>query len=78
MTYAVDVYKNGLKLGSGTATGGSATIASYTALSVGNSPAGRNVQVVATAGNNVGASIATRVITDSVTSLVMQDKGPYT
>lgn len=78
MTYAVDVYKGVQKLGSGTATGGSATIASYTALVAGNSPAGKNVQVISTAGNNIGASIATRVITDGTTSLVMNDKGPYT
>lgn len=77
MTYAVDVYKNGQKLGSGTATAASKTISSYTALSVGNSPAGKNIQVVATAGNNIGAKIDTRVITDSVTSLVLQDAGPF-
>ncbi|MFA6984580.1 MAG: hypothetical protein WC213_00040 [Arenimonas sp.] len=77
MTYAVDVYKNGTKLGSGTATAASKTISSYTALIAGNSPAGKNVQVVATAGNNIGAKIDTRVITDNTTSLVMQDAGPF-
>jgi hypothetical protein len=78
MTYAVDVYKNGIKLGSGTATGGNADIASYTALVAGNSPAGKNVQVVATAGNNVGGMSATRVLVDATTTLTMQDKGPFT
>lgn len=77
MTYAVDVYKNGQKLGSGTATAGSKTISSYTALAVGNSPAGKNIQVVATAGNNIGAKIDTRVITDGVTSLTLNDAGPF-
>ncbi len=77
MTYAVDVYKNGIKLGSGTATAASATISSYTAVVAGNSPAGRNVQVVATAGNNIGAKIDTRIITDNTTSLVLNDVGPF-
>jgi hypothetical protein len=77
MTYAVDVYKNGIKLGSGTATAASATISSYTAAVAGNSPAGKNVQVVATAGNNVGGKIDTRIITDNTTSLVLNDVGPF-
>ena len=77
MTYAVDVYKNGIKLGSGTATAASTSITSYTALVAGNSPAGKNVQVVATAGNNIGAKIDTRVITDDTTTLVMKDAGPF-
>lgn len=77
MTYAVDVYKNGRKLGSGTATAASKTITSYTALIAGNSPAGKNVQVVSTGGNNIGAKIDTRVIVDGVTSLTLQDAGPF-
>jgi hypothetical protein len=78
MTYAVDVYKGGIKLGGGTATAASATVSSYTAAVAGNSPAGKNVTVVATAGNNIGASINTRILTDGTTSLTLQDKGPYT
>lgn len=77
MTYAVDVYKNGIKLGSGTATAASATISSYTAAVAGNSPAGKNVQVVATAGNNVGAKIDTRILVDGTTSLTLADLGPF-
>lgn len=77
MAYNVDVYKGGIKLGSGSATNGSATISSYTAAVAGNSPAGKNVQVVATSGNNIGASVATRILTDGVTSLTLQDKSTF-
>lgn len=77
MTYAVDVYKNGIKLGSGTATAASATISSYTAAVAGNSPAGKNVQVVATAGNNIGGKIDTRILVDGTTSLTLRDLGPF-
>lgn len=78
MAYNVDVYKNGIKLGSGSATNGSATISSYTAAVAGNSPAGKNVQVAATGGNNIGASVSTRILTDGTTSLTLQDKSTFT
>lgn len=75
MAYNVDVYKGGIKLGAGSATGGSRTVSSYT----GTAPnSGRNVTVVSTGGNNVGASINTRVVTDGGTSLTLYDAGPYT
>lgn len=75
MAYNIDVYKNGLKLGSGSATAGSRTISTYT----GTAPvSGRNVTVVSTGGNNVGASINTRVVTDGGATLTLYDAGPYT
>lgn len=77
MTIAVDVYKNGTKLGSGTATAASTSITSFTVttgLVVGS---GRNVQVTPTAGNNVGATMNTRVITDGGTTLTLKDPVPF-
>ena len=78
MAYNVDVYKNGIKLGSGSATNGSATIATYTAIVAGNTPAGRNVQIAATGGNNIGAKVDTRILVDGTTTLTLQDKSTFT
>lgn len=77
MTIAVDVYKNGTKLGSGTATAASATIASFTVVTGRVVGSGRNVQVTPTAGNNIGATMNTRVITDGGTSLTLSDPVPF-
>lgn len=77
MAYNVDVYKGCIKKGSGTMANGSKTVSSYTALVVGSTPAGKNVQIVATGGNNVGGTVATRVIVDGATSLTLQDAGTF-
>lgn len=77
MTLAVDVYKNGIILGSGTATAASASIASYTANSSRVTGPGRNVQVVVTDVANAGKQWNTRVVTDGVTSLTLADACPY-
>lgn len=77
MAYNVDVYKGVRKLGSGSMANASKTVSTYTALVAGSSPAGKNVQIVATGGNNVGGTIATRVIVDGTTSLTLQDAGPF-
>ncbi len=72
MTVACDVYKGCNKLGSGTATDGSATITSFTAASGNVVHAGRNVQVTFTAGSHqLGTTVCHRVITDNGTSLVL-------
>lgn len=74
MAYNVDIYKGVIKLGSGSMANGSATVSSYS----GTAPnTGRNVQIVATSSNNIGATIATRVILDGGSSLTLQDKGPF-
>lgn len=78
MSFSVDVYKGTTKLGSGTATGGSTSITSFTVVTGRVVTSGRNVQVTATTGNNVGASINTRVITDGGTSLTLKDALPFT
>lgn len=77
MTVAVDVYKNGLKLGSGTATAGSTSITSYSANLSRTLGSGRNVQITPTAGNNVGATMDTRIVTDGGATLTMSDKLPF-
>lgn len=84
MTQTVNVYTQGkVLLGQGTATSGSATIASFTRTSgnggsyssVGN---GRNVLVSSTTGANAtGRSYMTRCVTDGVTSLTLADKHPF-
>lgn len=79
MTLAVDIYKNGIQLGSGTATAASATVASVTATASRVVGPGRNVQLVVTdVGTNNGRSWNTRVVTDGVTSLTLADACPYT
>jgi hypothetical protein len=77
MAYNVSVRKGGILLGTGSMANDSATVSSYTAAVAGNTPAGKNVQISATGGNNVGACIATRVLVDGTTSLTLQDKGPF-
>jgi hypothetical protein len=75
MTVSVGVYKGVNKLGTGTATNGSATITSFTTASGNVVGPGRNVQVTITSGsNNVGNTINTRVLVDGVTSLTLNDK----
>lgn len=76
MTIACDVYRNSIKLGSGTATAGSASIASYTAIT----PLPKNGRVIAvmTAGNNPGSTMRTKVVTDGGTSLTLADAVPFT
>lgn len=75
MTVACDVYKNGNKLGSGTATNNNATISAFTTASGNVVGPGRNVQVTFTTGNvNVGNTVCQRVLTDSITSLVLDSK----
>lgn len=64
-TYAVDIYKNNLKLGAGTANDAAATIVSYS----GTAPVdGRNIRVVRTASTNAGNSYPARVLSGSGTS----------
>jgi hypothetical protein len=75
MAYNVDVYKGANKLGAGSMTGGSKSLSSYTGTAPGS---GRNVQITATGGNNVGATINTRVVTDGGATLTLYDAGPYT
>ena len=77
MAYNVSVYKGCNLLGTGSMANASATVSSYTAGVAGNSPAGKNVQIMATGGNNTGASIATRILVDGETSLTLQDTGPF-
>jgi hypothetical protein len=75
MAYNVSVYKGGILLGTGSATGGSRDIGSYTGTAPGS---GRNVQVTATGGNNLGATVADRVVLDDTTTLTMKEPAPFT
>lgn len=77
MTISVDVYKNGTKLGSGTGTAASTGITSFTVVTGRVVGSGRNVQVTPTTGNNIGATMNTRIITDGGTTLTMSDKLPF-
>lgn len=65
MALTVDVYKNGLKLGSGSATSGSASITSFSRN--GNAVvARRNLQFTITqAGDHAGRTWAARVLDDN-------------
>ncbi len=74
MAYTVDVYKGVNKLGSGSMTNASKSLTSYTGTAPGS---GRNVQITAVDGSNIGASVATRVVTDATTTLTLQDVGPF-
>ena len=82
MTISVDIYKSGIKLGSGTATNASASITSFTSVSGLTFPyaavhANRNVQLVPTTGNNVGHTMNVRVLVDGTTSLTLADPVPF-
>ncbi len=85
MASSCDIYKEGIKKGSGTCTGGSASITSYTANDSGGLTndvarhcARQNVQVVVTeAGSYAGRSWNTRVLTEGATT-TLADKCPYT
>jgi hypothetical protein len=67
-----DVYWKNIKIGSGTATNGSATISSYTSLDL-VSEERKTVRVVATSSTTIGATMLTRVITDGGTTLTLKD-----
>lgn len=77
MAYNVDVYKGGIKLGSGTMANGSATVSSYTATASRVTGSGRNVEITATGGNNIGATVQTRVITDGGSTLTLSHNGKF-
>jgi hypothetical protein len=75
-TASVDVYKNGIKLGSGTADTAASTITSYSGTAPNN---GRNVQVVNLATPNLGASYNVQVLSGSGTAtLTVTAPFPYT
>ena len=71
-----DVYKGPIKLGSGTATSGSATISSYTSTGV-KAEDRLNVVVSITSSTNAGASFRARILTDGGTSLTLSEASPY-
>lgn len=73
MAYNVDVYKNGIKLGSGSATNGQFTITSYSATNSRVTGSGRNVQVTATSGSCVGQTQNARVVTDGGATLTLSE-----
>ena len=84
MASTCDVYKGGIKLGSGTCADGSATISSYTAKNDGLSGdiaqvAGRrNVQIIVIqAGTFAGMHWNTMVLTEGASSLTLKDPCPY-
>lgn len=74
MAYNVSVYKGSTLLGTGSATNGSRSISSYSGTAPGS---GRNVQVTATSGNNIGATVADRVVTDGGSTLTMKEPSPF-
>ena len=71
MAYNVDVYKNGTKLGSGSATNGQFTITTYSANASRVVGSGRNVQVTATSGSCIGQTQNVRIVTDGGATLTM-------
>jgi hypothetical protein len=77
MTISVDIYKGPHKLGSGTATNASASITSVSANASRVIGTNRNVTLVATTGNNVGASWRARVTNDGGSTLTLQHMCPY-
>lgn len=72
MSYSVDVYKGGIKYGSGTAANGAFTVTSYTAIRTLNN--GMNVQVTATDGSCVGATENKRLMSGAGTATLTFDK----
>ncbi len=90
-TYSVDVYRQGggIKLGSGTATGGSVSITSYTAFNPGlahdearrlpapTDPQGEVQVVGTTAGASLGYTVHTRVLVDGGATLTLNDRWPF-
>lgn len=85
MASTCDVYKNGIKIGSGTCSGGSATISSYDDFNAGLAgdidriASRRNVQIVITqAGTHVGRTWNTYVSLETAdTSLTLRDACPF-
>ena len=79
MASTCDIYKHGIKLGSGSCAGTSASITSWSAV---GSPhtVGRNVQIVVTqAGVYAGQSWRTRILTDNGSgTLTLKDACPFT
>ena len=84
MASTCDVYKNGLKLGTGSCEGGSATISSYDDFNAGlagdiDRIAGRrNVQIVVTqAGTHIGRTWNTYCSAEGASSLTLRDACPF-
>lgn len=74
MAVTAKVYKHGIELGSASATGGSATLSTYTGTSL---PIGKNVQVVVTSGDNAGLQWAARVIANNGSgTITLNEKCP--
>lgn len=85
MASSCDVYKNGIKLGTGTCAGGSATISSYDDFNAGLAndldriADRRNVQIVITqAGAYLGMVWNTYCITETGSALTLKDACPFT
>lgn len=78
MAMTVDIYKHGIKLGSGSATSGSASITGYSAVG-GSVVARRNVQIqITAAGTHKGRTWNTRVLTDNGSgTLTLVDACPF-
>ena len=77
MASTCDFYKHGIKLGSGTCAGGSASVTSYTA-NLSRTCARKNIQIVVTqAGVYQGLKWNARVISEGSTC-VLSEKCPYT
>lgn len=61
MAVNVSVYKHGILIGTGSATGGSAALSSYSGTEL---PIGKNVQITVTSGDKAGLTWAGRVLTN--------------
>lgn len=84
MASTCDVYKNGIKLGTGSCAADSATISSYDDFNAGDSgdldriAHRRNVQIVVTqAGTHVGRTWNTYVIAETSNALTLRDPCPF-
>ena len=75
MTNTVGVYHYGTLISTGVHTG--YTISSISKIAERVFNPGMHVQVTSTDGNNIGATMQTRVLTDSDTSITVQDATPF-
>jgi hypothetical protein len=78
MATTCSVYKHGILLGTGSVDAGSATLSSWSAAGGAPAVARKNVQILITgAGNSIGKTFNTQVLTDNTTTLTLRDACPF-
>jgi len=74
MAVNCSVYKHGILLGTCSASGGSATLSTYTGTSL---PLGKNVQCIVTSGGKAGLTWAARVVANNGSgTITLNEKCP--